>query len=150
LVKSSKITYKNRKGETMDKKEQLDNLIKRLCEAHYEKRSSQAASKKDDLNNIEGLVKVIMNLAENLSDFPEERDRFLDLAFHILPHEHMRTIWTVIKIAQLATPNGELEEKIFCYILDYFNARLETKKCANYYNIDIKELLALRRKLGEK
>ena len=83
----------------MDKKEQLDNLIKRLCEAHYEKRSSQAASKKDDLNNIEGLVKVIMNLAENLSDFPEERDRFLDLAFHILPHEHMRTIWTVIKIA---------------------------------------------------
>jgi hypothetical protein len=134
----------------MDRGKQLDNLIKRLCEAHYEERSFQAASRKDDVSNRENLVEVIIDLAENLSDFPEERDRFLDLAFRTLPHEHMSTIWTVIKIARLATPNGELEEKIFRYILDYYDARLKTKKCASCYNIDIKELLALMKKLGEK
>lgn len=93
-------------------------------------------------------IENVIGMAKILQDYPDIKEKYLELALSTIPKGGTFIPFDIIEIAILAKPNGDLENKLVKLITTNFPIDIKNNPGnESIYNIHAKLLIDLKNKL---
>ena len=133
----------------MERWEQIDRLIKDMVTKFLEFLTSTIVDSTEEISDKNRMrtTNALIELAEKLTDFPDEKAKVLKTAFQIVPKDYwLETPEKLVEIALLADLGGELEDKVTDSLITHLSKVVKEGGSESKYNLQIINLLSLNSK----